>query len=179
MYVVSHCSYQLWSGIKTVVLPFLTHTSFSYMYSQTCTHTCLTGVSQVHSLSRFQPEVGCVPRPSRDGRLAGSIPSHGSPTSLPSHVGSLHHHLPMPDDPPLDRTLIQKVRSGHTILPWVRSRTSIMRTPLVPSKVFWVKRCPYFGGFRYTVDMAMHTHTVECYKGAFQISPWLYAGEEG
>ena len=29
------------------------------------------------------------------------------------------------------------------------SGTSIMRTPLVPSEVSWVKRCPYFEGFRY------------------------------
>ena len=65
----------------------------------------------MHSLSRIKPEVGCVPRPPRDGRLAGSIPPHGSPPSFPSHVGSLHHHLPLPDDPPLDRTFIQKVRT--------------------------------------------------------------------
>ena len=29
------------------------------------------------------------------------------------------------------------------------SGNSIMRTPLVPSKVSWVERCPYFGGFWY------------------------------
>ena len=103
-----------------VVLPFLAHTC---IHKRACTHIHLTGVSQVHSLSRFQPEVGCVPCPARDGRLAGSIPPHGSPASLPSRVGSLHHHLPLSDDPPLDGTFIQKVRSDQAsvscrILSW-------------------------------------------------------------
>ena len=127
--------------IKTV-LSYLPYPHFILM------HIHLTGVSQVHSLSRFQPEVGCVPRPSRDGRLAGGIPPHGSPASLPSCVGSLHHHLPMPDDPPLDGTFIQKVSSVHTKLPWVCSGTSIMQTLLVPSEVFWVERCPILRCFR-------------------------------
>ena len=128
--------------IKTI-LSYLPYPHFILM------HIHLTGVSQVHSLSRFQPEVGCVPRPSRDGRLAGGIPPHGSSASLPSRMGSLHHNLPMPDDPPLDGTFIQKVSSVHTILPWVSSGTSIMQTPLVPSKVFWVERCPILRCFRY------------------------------
>ena len=50
----------------------------------------------------------------------------------------------------------------HLVLNY--SGTSIMRTPLVPSEVSWVKRCPYFGVF--LVGVAMRTRAVESYEGA-------------
>ena len=41
-----------------------------------------------------------------------------------------------------------------------------MQTPLVPSKVSWVKRCPYFGGFRY--DSGRRGNAYSC-RWALQI----------
>ena len=51
------------------------------------------------------------------------------------------------------------------------SGTSIMWTPLVPSKVSPSKEVSLLR--RFLVGVVMHTHVVEHYKGVFQSSPLL------
>ena len=66
-----------------------------------------------------------------------------------------------------------------TVLP-VYSGTSIMRTPLVPSKVSWVTRCPYFGGFRYISGRRDNAYSCRwALPGVFLSSHLLYDGKKG
>ena len=60
------------------------------------------------------------------------------------------------------------------------SGTYLMYTQLVPSIMFCVKRCPYFGGLGiFAVSTAMHTCAIEHFADTFQSSPLLYTGEKG
>ena len=75
-------------------------------------------------------------------------PGHGCPMAksslrcltLPNKVGVVQGH----------RTVMYENTCTYALLEMrYYSGTSIIQAPLVPSKVSWVKKCPYFGDFRY------------------------------
>ena len=75
-------------------------------------------------------------------------PGHGCPMAksslrcltLPNKVGVVQGH----------RTVMYENACTYALLEMrYYSGTSIIQAPLVPSKVSWVKKCPYLGDFRY------------------------------
>ena len=132
---------------------------------------------------------------SHDITAYGAIPDYCS-----SHISTTQRQWKhVVDDPRTawDRAMAVKTEHGTSGRPsriaslglrldsTLHSATSLMWTPLVPSKVFWIKRRPYSGGFKYIFSRCGNVYLcpwslwrcilelLSTYEEMFQISPCM------